>query len=686
MNCFRRKRNETNDNRQYSIPIRKFSLTLFAHSPKSYKYVRGKFSNTLPHPRTMKKWYSESDCHGGVGILPEALKTLQNAAAELTKNGKTLLASLAFDEMAIRRHIQYDHQSKTFLGFCQYGNLNNNENASVANNVLVFMVTVLNYQLSIPVAYYPVTSLTCYEKRDLMVEILTSLHNIGVKIINVTFDGLASNPSTCELLGASFDPKNIVPCFPHPVDDYPVYILLDSCHMLKLLRNALGDLKTMNDPSRGSISWKYFEELESFRVNNKFVTHHITKRHIQYQQNKMNVRLAAQLFSNSSATAMSYLKNSGVKEFKDADSTIYLTGQIDRLFDITNTRKIRGNGSDFKSALNINNIDKVLQFFDQTTQYLRTLKFTRKLCIESRRKRGFIGFLVNMISLRHLYHLYVDSGELSSLATYYLSQDPLESLFSRVRALQGSNDNPTVQQFKSAIRKLLFLSEVASSEFANCEDNLNILTVSSANRKGTEESTEIDLTIFGNDFDGDDYDGDDDFLDEALSNLGQELPGCDSQPQTEQDTTIAFMAGSIEKGLQTKRFACEYCYQLSVFTVNSKIDGLFIENKYTQRPCQSTFLICKQTHDFVKQNVGTPKFNYQEVVQSTLNAIEMRKLFSSSRFSHEDGNYHKLYLVKTIIEEYIRKYATYVAKCLTLDQQKKMLRNRNKRLTIFNGE
>lgn len=274
MNCFRRKKNETNDNRQYGIPIRKFALTLFAHSPKAYKYVREKFSNTLPHPRTMKKWYSQSDCNGEVGILPEALKTLQNASAELAKNGKTLLASLAFDEMAIRRHIQYDHQKKEFLGFSQYGNLNKDGKASVSNNVLVFMVTVLNYQLSIPVAYYPITSLTCYEKRDLLVEILTSLHDNGVKIINVTFDGLASNPSTCELLGASFDPKNIVPCFPLPVDDYPVYILLDSCHMLKLLRNALGDLKTINDPTRGSILWKHFEELESFRVNNKFVTHH----------------------------------------------------------------------------------------------------------------------------------------------------------------------------------------------------------------------------------------------------------------------------------------------------------------------------------------------------------------------------------------------------------------------------
>lgn len=146
------------------------------------------------------------------------------------------------------------------------------------------------------------------------------------------------------------------------------------------------------------------------------------------------------------------------------------------------------------------------------------------------------------------------------------------------------------------------------------------------------------------------------------------------------------MAGSIEMGIQSKRFGCEHCQQLSVFTVNNKIEGLFVDNKKTQRPCQSTFLICKHTHNFVQKNIGTPEFNYKEIVNSTLNALDIKKLYGHSCFSHEDGSYHKLYLVKTIIDEYIRKYSTYVAKNLTLDLQRKLMRNRNKRITIFNGQ
>ncbi|KAK5640344.1 hypothetical protein RI129_011155 [Pyrocoelia pectoralis] len=38
--------------------LRKFSITLHFFSPKAYTYVRNRFSNCLPHPKTLGKWYS----------------------------------------------------------------------------------------------------------------------------------------------------------------------------------------------------------------------------------------------------------------------------------------------------------------------------------------------------------------------------------------------------------------------------------------------------------------------------------------------------------------------------------------------------------------------------------------------------------------------------------------------------
>lgn len=425
LNCFRQKRNSTTDNRKYSETIRKFSLTVFCHSPRCYKYIREKFQNTLPHPRTLTKWYSQSDCHGEPGILTEAVKTLQSAAAQLAKEGKQLLASLAFDEMAIRRHVQYDHQKKEWLGYIRYGRRSDDGSVPIAKNVLVFMITILNSNISIPVAYFPITSLDAIEKRDLLIEILTGFHRIGVKVVNVTFDGLKSNRAMCELLGVSFDPKNIIPFFHHPVDDSLVCIMLDNCHMLKLLRNLLGDRKKINDRLRSPIEWKYFELLETCRVNSKFVTHRLNKRHLQYNRNRMNVWLAAETLSTSVASSMSHLMESGDTNFQNAESTIHFIKQINDLFDVMNTKKIRVSGSVFRSALNVNNADTIFAFFNETSNYLKSLKLIRKLCVNSLRNTGFIGFIINMASVKHLYQELVVSGQLQSLPTFFFSQDPL---------------------------------------------------------------------------------------------------------------------------------------------------------------------------------------------------------------------------------------------------------------------
>lgn len=658
-------------------------MTLSIYSPRAYRYVREKFENTLPHPKTLTKWYAQSDCSGEPGILPEAIKTLDSLAKMLSKENKPLLGALSFDEMAIRRHVQYDHQKKKWYGYMSEGKLDSDGNLPIANNALVVMVTVLNYSVLLPVAYYTITTLDSSEKRKILVDILTSLSNIGVTVTNITFDGLKSNLATCELLGASFDPREPIPFFPHPVTNKRVFIILDPCHMLKLVRNSLGDLARIIDPSRGAIEWKYFERLEKARVENDFVTHRLNKRHIQYYRNRMNVRLAAQTLSRSVSSSMTLLNEMGDPNFRNCEATSFFALQSNDLFDTMNTKGVRRGVSIFKSALNIQNAHLIFKFYDETKLFLSTLKFKRKHCIDSRRKTGFVGFIVNMSSIKSLYEEYVLSGILTLLPTFYLTQDPLESFFSRVRSLHGCNDNPTVQQLKSAIRKLLFLNEITSSNFANCEDNLNILTVTSA-KKSTLEIPE-DHYI---DFDGFE-DTEHDEHDEAINfdNLVietdefiQHIEGITSK----EDATIAFMAGCVERRIENSRIDCEFC--MNIFSEDAKIDGTFFENSKTRRPCKSTFLICKNTHEAFDQGRKKPQFNYPAILAIIKKKIANLHLFNETTFDHEDGEFHKECYIDAIIDEYVRIYGTYVARCLTLEMQQLMLRNRNKRTTIFNGQ
>lgn len=681
INCFKGRRNQTADNRQYSEVIRKFALTLSIYSPKAYRYVREKFGSQLPHPSTLAKWYSQSDCCGEPGILSEAIKTLEKLAKVSKEQNKPLLGSLAFDEVAIRRHVQYDHQKKQWYGYITKGKPGADGKLPVANNALVFMLTILNFCVSIPIAYYNITTLDGNEKKNLLLDIMTTLHDVGVTVTNVTFDGLKSNQTACELLGASFDPHKPIPFFLHPVSKHKVYVILDPCHMLKLIRNALGDLSRIVDPSRGAIRWSYFVKLEEARVRSNLVTHRLNKRHIQYTRNKMNVRLAAQTFSRSVSATLKHLMEMGDREFKNSGSTSYFTLQVNDLFDIMNTKSVRRSESMFKSALNIENADSTFEFFDQTKEYLSSLKFNRMHCIDSRRKTGFVGMILNMVSVKALYEEYVLSGILSSLPTFYITQDPLESFFSRVRSLHGCNDNPTVQQLKSAVRKLLFLNEITSSELANCEDNLNVLTVTSAkiNRLPLlEDQNSIDFIDFQESED-----------DEAINVANwaietEEFMQDLGTVKSKEDATIAFFAGSVERRIESSRMDCAFCQ--NVFKENDKIDGTFVENPKAPRPCKSTFFICKCTHEIFDKGRMHPQFNYSIILSSIKRAISNQNLFSQSKFDHEEGEFHKECYIDGIIDEYVRIYGTYIARCLTLEQQQLMLRSRNKRTTIFSGQ
>ncbi|KAH8023927.1 hypothetical protein HPB51_019444 [Rhipicephalus microplus] len=62
-----------------------------------------------------------------------------------------------------------------------------------------------------------------------------------------------------------------------------------------------------------------------------------------------------------------------------------------------------------------------------------------------------------------------------------MSQDHLETFFGCVRGKGGYNNNPTACQFRAAYKRLLFHTEVTSSDAANCcRDVVSILNMSSA--------------------------------------------------------------------------------------------------------------------------------------------------------------------------------------------------------------
>ena len=90
--------------------------------------------------------------------------------------------------------------------------------------------------------------------------------------------------------------------------------------------------------------------------------------------------------------------------------------------------------------------------------------------IETRRKTGFLGFLIGIESICGIFKDFVETGmyQLKYLLTYKFSQDHLELFFGAIRSAGGFNNNPTSQQFTASYKRLLLRSSITEGR-GNCK-------------------------------------------------------------------------------------------------------------------------------------------------------------------------------------------------------------------------
>lgn len=237
----------------YPENVRTFAITLHFHSPRAYEYVRKRFNGNLPATSTLKKWYSLSKSNGKPGLCHDALAALKNLAENMAANGQELICTLSFDEMAIRKHVQWSDSEKKIFGRISYGSRTGGNDFEIARNAIVFMVNGLNDNFHIPVGFHFIRELNAEERSCLVNEVIASVTALNIKIEGVIFDGLAANISMCKLMGAKFDKNNFQPHFFHPTTLEKIHIFLDPSHMLKLVRNTIGRSKYLYDDNNQKI-------------------------------------------------------------------------------------------------------------------------------------------------------------------------------------------------------------------------------------------------------------------------------------------------------------------------------------------------------------------------------------------------------------------------------------------------
>ncbi|KAI5729271.1 hypothetical protein M8J76_000908 [Diaphorina citri] len=365
--------------KRYDDSTKTFALTLQFYSPKAYKYVRSIFKS-LPHPATIRKWVSVFNCEPG--FLEEVFQYLKSQTTNKD-------FSLVLDSMSIRKQVSWDKKNKKMSGYVDLGNGLSDQNETYASEALVFMVVSMKQKFKCPVGYFLVDKISAEVQAELLKSCIKKLNDVGVSVVNVTFDGAQANIKTAKILGCDFTARD--PTF--AVDGRNINVSLDACHMVKLARNTLADKKIITSPN-GDIKWQYLVDLveEQEKIGLKFANK-LSGRHIKFFNKKMNVSLAVQTLSASTANAIEFLMSSGHPKFKDAEATIEFIRNIDKLFDALNSRNPFEKG--LKRPLFPERREEWETFFSKSIDYLNSLTIDGQNILNHQRKMFALGFITS---------------------------------------------------------------------------------------------------------------------------------------------------------------------------------------------------------------------------------------------------------------------------------------------------
>jgi len=439
--------------KRYSDEVKKFALTLHFYSPRAYEFLRSIFS--LPAQSSISNWTNSVDCQPG--FFKDVFQYLQEKS-EIDKNYKD--CALVFDAIHLKSGLVYEHSRGTYEGFVNFGqDIVGFDEDQIATEAMVFMLVGLRGNWKCPIGYVLENGLNATNLNTLTRSAIELSFQHGLVVQSVTCDGTSSNLDCmrkfgCQI-GASADDLN----GEFELDGHSMFFVPDACHMLKLARNALADVKQFKDQEGNTIKWKHIEALHKLQDEQglKFANK-LSKGHVLFHRHKMNVSIAAQTLSSSVADAIEFLMK-----------TIKFIRIIDRLFDVLNTKNLFGKG--FKKPFSPTNFDYLNSIITESVQYLSLLTDTSGLPLLNHRRKTFvIGLIINAKSTACLSHRLLNQtiNPFKYVLTYKMSQDHLELLFACIRGKNGFNNNPDVRQFKSSLKRILLRNTIVGSKHSNC--------------------------------------------------------------------------------------------------------------------------------------------------------------------------------------------------------------------------
>lgn len=602
---------------------------------------------------TISQWYRSVD--GSPGFTEEALIVLSKKQQQASLQGYQILCNLVLDEVSIRKQIEWT--GKRFTGYIDIGSHLDSDVLPEAREAIVFLLVALNGHWKIPVGYFFIDGLSGNEKANLVNKCLEFVHTSGVVVTSITCDGAPANFKMMEELGANFkDASNLKTHFKHPVTNKDVYIYCDPCHMIKLVRNCFGSQKKLKDGNNQNIEWCYMEKLVEIQYEQGLhLANKLKFRHLDWEREKMKVRLAVQVFSRSVSDALIFLaEHQKHSEFKDAKPTANFIRKFNDLFDIFNTRNNFAKYQ-YKRPLSQKNSINTFEYLKEIEDYILQLSLNGVSVLKCNRKTGFLGFLICITSLRKMFqHYVIEKNMLKYLLTYKISQDHLELFFSAIRMRGGFNNNPTARQFETAYKRLLIhteIKEATTGNVMNLED-LKILTYGSGitineNGEDLQQSKEY-LTL----------------LDNFQIKISTEYIHSEAWNLTPYlEDVVGYISGYVGRSV-SKCITCSYCKELlhscvtnSSLQKSKQYGKLFAASTLLIQICTSAekfFRFFLKTEGLVSKSVGNKLLN--TLVYNTIKNIDgtILNAFSDHLFDDDPLDNHVFDVIKLILKIFFK--------------------------------
>ena len=384
------------------------------------------------------------------------------------------------DEVSLRKDLVFDDSGK-LIGFVNLGSVQNNiddleqslssqEMSSItpeeATHMFVFMVVSLFSGWKMPVAFFPTTTIKSFALFNLFWKCVEDLEQRDFKVLTSTCDGASPHrlfykfhcPPDAPRGTVIYKTKNHF-----AMEDRPLYFICDPVHLLKTTRNNWENSCWRNKTKKLRnnnmwITWlqlidAFENDVNASNASGLRLLHKLTSDHLFLNPYlRMRVYLAAQVFSNRVALALSVQGKAGTEE------TEKFVKNMNDFFDCLNANRIYTQ-FEFKSVYRSPSDRRLEWLQNDFLKYFQDWKEWAMSQVDVplvERKQYFIsdqtweGLQICVNSFVEVVKFSLNIPGVSYVVATKFNQDSLEKCFGKVRQKRGAYGAFTCKEFNQS--------------------------------------------------------------------------------------------------------------------------------------------------------------------------------------------------------------------------------------------